>query len=105
MPTAKSTKGTTELDQVASETVLDPVMPEGALFVELIPGVKLHVLPPRMWRLSAYRALRQGDVDSWAEGCLCTSADVKILIATDPTTEQFQAFAQRVSDAAEDEGK
>ncbi len=56
---AKSS-GPKELETIAKQTELDPVAPDGALAVELIPGVVLNVLPPRMWRLSAYRALRQG---------------------------------------------
>lgn len=75
------------------------------LHVELIPGVSVGVLPPKMWRLSSFRKMRAGDLDGWAGDCLASAEDVAVLVATDPTMEQFEAFTLAVNEAAEALGK
>lgn len=65
----------------------------------------LHVKPVRKWRTSALRALREGDFEKWADGCL-TDESVELWYELDPTIEEVEAFFTEWSEASgQDAGK
>jgi hypothetical protein len=72
----------------------------GPLLVELVPGVEVRVLPPRMWRVSAISAMQEGDFLGWAKKALASTDDYDIFVDTDPTLEQVEAFMQRTSEVS-----
>jgi hypothetical protein len=61
-----------------------------AVEVEL-EGRTLYVLPVRKWKASGLRALRENDIDSWAEKCL-DPRSYKVWQAIDPDLEQCEVF-------------
>lgn len=75
------------LEAVEDEAEADPDAPTSVL----LDGETLQVLPARLWRSSRMRALREGDFDSWAEGCL-TPESYEVWQEIDPTIEQVEQF-------------
>lgn len=56
-----------------------------------LAGRKLTVLPIKQWRASGYRALREENIDLWAEKCLAP-ASYEAWQDIDPTLEQCAEF-------------
>jgi len=54
-------------------------------------GREIHVPPVRKWRSSALSALRNGDMQGWAEGTL-DDEDWEIWEQVDPNLEEIEAF-------------
>lgn len=75
--------------QAEAEKKLDPNASE---IVEVDwEGQVLHVLPVMQWKTSAIHALREGDVELWAEKSLTPDAYVKWK-KVDPDMGQAEAF-------------
>ncbi len=70
----------------------------------LVDGVDVAVNPPRLWRLSAMRALREGDFEKWAQGALASETDVNAFFDADPTFAQIETFMKAMNEASP-EGK
>lgn len=92
------------VDRIAAlqAEVLDD--PDGPLFVELIPGTHVRVLPPRMWRVSSLSAMRAGDFDTWAKKALASTEDYEVFMDVDPTLEQVETFMKNLNEESS-EGK
>lgn len=87
-----------KIDALQSEILADAA--SGPVLVELIPGeVSVRVLPARMWRLSGYSAIKDGDFLTWAAKCLASMDDYEAFIDADPTFEQINAFFTRFGEA------
>lgn len=54
-------------------------------------GREVEVLPPKKWKASGIRALRENDIDLWAEKCL-TPESYKVWQQIDPDLEQCEEF-------------
>lgn len=75
--------------QAEAKQKLDPARSEA---VEIDwEGVTIYVLPVMDWKASALRALREGDMDSWAEKSL-TNGSYKLWRQVDPTLGQCETF-------------
>lgn len=61
-------------------------------------GHEIRVLLPTKWRMSCLRALRAGDVDTWAEGVIHAD-DLGDFVDADPTLEEVGEFAARAMSA------
>jgi len=74
--------------------------PEGTVTVHLCVengepgGEPVRILPARMWRGTAMRALNSGDFDRWAELCLFGDDYMDVWHDLDPTNEEMMAFAR-----------
>lgn len=84
------------LDRLEAEAKLDPIRTM-AVEVEL-EGRTLFVLPVMKWRSSGLRAMREGDMDVWAEKCLMPASYV-VWQEIDPTLEQCEVFFTRWDEA------
>lgn len=84
---AASKPGRAPLDHLQADAQLDP---DATVGVELA-GRTIEVAPLRQWRSRALRALRQGDFETWAEGCL-TDDGLATWRAVDPTIAQVEDF-------------
>lgn len=62
-------------------------------------GVAVKVLPSMKWKASGVRALREGDIDMWAEKCLAPES-YKLWQQVDPDLEQCEAFFEAWQDAS-----
>jgi hypothetical protein len=71
---------------------------DGIRVIELVPGTSVRVLPPRMWRVSGLKGMRQADFEMWAKKCLASSEDYEIFMDVDPTLEQIEAFMKRLNE-------
>ncbi len=71
---------------------------EGIRVIELVPGTSVRVLPPRMWRVSGLKGMRQADFDTWAKKCLASAEDYEIFTDVDPTLEEIEAFMKRLNE-------
>lgn len=78
------------LDHLEAETKakLDPARQAVEVDWE---GVTIHVLPVPKWKASGLRALRENDIDTWAEKCL-DSGSYALWSKVDPDLEQCEAF-------------
>lgn len=56
-----------------------------------IGGATVEVLPPRKWKASGLRALRESDFDAWAEKCLAPGG-YAIWQSVDPDLDQCEKF-------------
>jgi hypothetical protein len=81
-------KGKTPLDHLQAETA--PRVPDGPVEVELA-GRTLQVMPVKKWRASGLRALRENDIDLWAEKCLAPGS-YAVWQDIDPDLEQCEEF-------------
>lgn len=61
--------------------------------------VPVTVLPQRLWRSSAMRALNRGDFEAWAEKSL-TEAGYDVWLDVDPTVEEIEAFFEEFAKTA-----
>ncbi len=87
-----------KIEALQSEILADAT--SGPVLVELIPGeVSVRVLPARMWRLSGYSAIKDGDFLKWAEKCLASVADYEAFVEADPTFEQINQFFTRFGES------
>ena len=71
---------------------------DGIRVIELAPGASVRVLPPRMWRVSALKAMRSADFDEWAKKCLGSTEDYEVFCDVDPTLEQVEQFMKRLNE-------
>lgn len=93
MTLATPQKGS-KIEALQSEILADAT--SGPVLVELITGeVSIRVLPARMWRLSGYSAIKEGDFLTWAKKCLASDEDYEAFIDADPTFEQINQFFTR----------
>lgn len=74
----------------------------GPLNIELVVGVTVRILPPKMWRLSALTAMQEGDFLGWAKKALASTEDYATFIDVDPTLEQIEAFMTRVREVSQE---
>ena len=81
------------LEALQSEILADAT--SGPVLVELVPGTSVRVLPARMWRLSGYSAIKEGDFLTWAKKCLASTEDYDAFVDADPTFEQINRFFER----------
>lgn len=87
-----------KLEALQSEILADAS--SGPVLVELIVGeVSVRVLPARMWRLSGYAAIKEGDFLTWAQKCLASDEDYEAFVEADPTFEQIAGFFTRFGTA------
>lgn len=86
-----------KVEALQSEILADAA--SGPVLVELMVGVRVRVLPARMWRLSGYRAIKEGDFLLWAEKCLASRDDYEAFVEADPTFEQINAFFTRFGES------
>jgi hypothetical protein len=56
-----------------------------------LAGRKVSVLPVKKWRASGLRALRENDIDLWAEKCLAPGS-YDVWRKVDPDLEQCEEF-------------
>ena len=79
------------LDHLQSEAKakLDPARTEAAE----VPweGVTIYILPVMKWKTSALHALREGDIEAWAEKTL-TNGSYELWQKVDPDMEQAEQF-------------
>ena len=75
--------------QAEAKTKLDPKKSE-AIEIDF-EGRTIYVLPVMKWKASALRALRESDIDSWAEKCLANDS-YKVWQEIDPDLEQCENF-------------
>lgn len=87
----------TKIEALQSEILADAT--SGPILVELTPEVSVRVLPARMWRLSGYAAIKEGDFLTWAAKCLASMDDYEAFIDADPTFEQINRFFERFGSA------
>ncbi len=87
----------TKLAALQSEILADAT--SGPVLVELTPEVSVRVLPARMWRLSGYSAIKEGDFLTWAQKCLASEGDTEAFIDADPTFEQINRFFERFGES------
>jgi hypothetical protein len=87
----------TKLASLQSEILADAT--SGPVLVELTPEVSVRVLPARMWRLSGYAAIKEGDFLTWAQRCLASAEDTEAFIDADPTFEQINRFFERFGES------
>ncbi len=92
-----STPDKTKLATLQSEILADAT--SGPVLVELTPEVSVRVLPARMWRLSGYAAIKEGDFLTWAQRCLASEEDTEAFIDADPTFEQINRFFERFGES------
>lgn len=85
------------IEALQSEILADAT--SGPVAVQLMAGVTVRVLPARMWRLSGYSAIKQGDFLTWAQKCLASDADYEAFVEADPTFEQINKFFERFGEA------
>lgn len=85
------------IEALRSEVLADAT--SGPVLVELTPEVSVRVLPARMWRLSGYAAIKEGDFLTWAQKCLASTDDYDAFIEADPTFEQINRFFERFGSA------
>lgn len=86
------------LDHLEAEASkkLDPAKSET---IEIsFQGRTLYVLPVMKWKASGLRALRESDIDVWAEKCL-TNGSYKVWQEIDPDLEQCEEFFTLWADA------
>jgi hypothetical protein len=88
---------TGNIEALQSEILADAT--SGPVLVELTPEVSVRVLPARMWRLSGYSAIKEGDFLTWAAKCLASMEDYEAFIDADPTFEQINRFFERFGSA------
>lgn len=91
---AATTKPKVPLDHLQSEAEkkLDPARSDRSEVVEVDwEGQVLHVLPVMQWKTSAIHALREGDIELWAQKCLTPDAYAK-WTKVDPDMGQAETF-------------
>lgn len=89
------------MEALQSEILADAT--SGPVLVELITGeVSVRVLPARMWRLSGYSAIKEGDFLTWAKKCLASEDDYRAFVEADPTFEQINQFFNRFGETSGD---
>jgi hypothetical protein len=71
---------------------------DGVRIIELVPGTSVRVRPPRMWRVSALKAMRQADFDTWAKTSLASAEDYAVFCDVDPTLEEVQTFMKALNE-------
>lgn len=62
-----------------------------------IAGKEIFVPPVKRWRSSGLKALREGDIEQWAESCLSDEA-WEVWQEVDPTLEEIEAFFATIND-------
>ena len=77
------------MDHLEAEAKLNPAKTQATEITW--EGQQLYVLPVMKWKASALRALRESDLDVWAEKCL-TNDSYKVWQKIDPDLEQCEAF-------------
>lgn len=86
-----------KLAEMQNEVLSDP---DGILLVELVPGVSVRVMPPKMWRVSALKAMRTADFDTWAAKSLASVEDYETFCDVDPRLDEIEPFMKRLNEAA-----
>lgn len=76
----------TPLDHLEAEA-----KPKTEPVVVSFQGKEIEVLPPLKWKASGVRALRENDIDLWAEKCL-TASSYAAWQQIDPDLEQCEEF-------------
>lgn len=77
------------LDHLEAEAKLNP---ERTQVTEITwQGEQMYVLPVMKWKASALRALKESDLDVWAEKCL-TNDSYATWAKIDPTLEECEEF-------------
>ncbi|MFF7973838.1 hypothetical protein [Streptomyces sp. NPDC007905] len=93
MPPAKKTTARKTTQQPAP-----PVPPANSEpVVGLLNGREVSVKPVNQWRNSAMRALRSGDIDTWADMCL-TDEGYEVFEEEDPTLDDIAGFFSSIGD-------
>lgn len=85
----------TPLDKLEAEATTPD---DGSVEVALA-GRELRVLPVKKWKASGLRALRENDIDLWAEKCL-DPASYAVWRDIDPDLEQCEEFFTAWSEAS-----
>lgn len=68
----------------------------GELIQGELAGKTIYVPPVKKWRSSALHALRQGDLETWAEGTL-SDDDWDIWQEVDPSLEEIEDFFETIN--------
>ncbi|MEU6210757.1 hypothetical protein ABZ891_12675 [Streptomyces sp. NPDC047023] len=74
-----------------------PPIPSEEPVLGVLCGRQVRILPVQQWRASALKALREGDLDAWAERCL-TDEGLDVWDAVDPTFAEVSEFFASFSD-------
>lgn len=85
---------TAPLDHLAAEA-----KDKSADIVVELAGRKLNVLPVMRWKASGLRALRDNDIDRWAEKCLAPGS-YAVWTEIDPDLGQCEEFFTAWSEAS-----
>lgn len=98
MPPAKKTAARKTTAAKAIERPAPPIPPEASEpMTGILNGREVGVMPLGKWRNSAMNALRNGDLDAWADACL-TDEGYEVWEEEDPTFEEFAAFLTSFTD-------